>query len=341
MTSPIQPDKTYGVLHTESFFSFLGFAKKIGSNETQKIDVYLDDKLIDTIEANKFIEKIDDMYDVENQAFSYNLPTEYIGKKATISFKNNDSQDELLNSPYTLIDKNHESFNEARFIHSLNEPISEDLKNMYKSNSVGFLATKENLEDDEFVEYINQIMNDFPAYKFVALYIDKNLTKEIKNKFGNNSLELIELKDKKDIFANLEVYLSNYQKNLQSRIENSIIYYLINNATNIIGIGLLLNFNMTLKKFEEDNQIYFAKLLNSLDLLGFDNDDIKKYGSSFYEIYFKKNSERYNINIDFDINETMKKGYVYYNLKLGQNNHDFFAYAIDNQKKRDSLQSKS
>lgn len=341
MTSPIQPDKTYGVLHTESFFSFLGFAKKIGSNETQKIDVYLDDKLIDTIEANKFIEKIDDMYDVENQAFSYNLPTEYIGKKATISFKNNDSQDELLNSPYTLIDKNHESFNEARFIHSLNEPISEDLKNMYKSNSVGFLATKENLEDDEFVEYINQIMNDFPAYKFVALYIDKNLTKEIKNKFGNNSLELIELKDKKDIFANLEVYLSNYQKNLQSRIENSIIYYLINNATNIIGIGLLLNFNMTLKKFEEDNQIYFGKLLNSLDLLGFDNDDIKKYGSSFYEIYFKKNSERYNINIDFDINETMKKGYVYYNLKLGQNNHDFFAYAIDNQKKRDSLQSKS
>lgn len=341
MTSPIQPDKTYGVLHTESFFSFLGFAKKIGSNETQKIDVYLDDKLIDTIEANKFIEKIDDMYDVENQAFSYNLPTEYIGKKATISFKNHDSQDELLNSPYTLIDKNHESFNEARFIHSLNEPISEDLKNMYKSNSIGFLATKENLEDDEFVEYINQIMNDFPAYKFVALYIDKNLTKEIKNKFGNNSLELIELKDKKDIFANLEVYLSNYQKNLQSRIENSIIYYLINNATNIIGIGLLLNFNMTLKKFEEDNQIYFGKLLNSLDLLGFDNDDIKKYGSSFYEIYFKKNSERYNINIDFDINETMKKGYVYYNLKLGQNNHDFFAYAIDNQKKRDSLQSKS
>ncbi|MFW3345761.1 hypothetical protein ACN9K5_06080 [Aliarcobacter butzleri] len=341
MTSPIQPDKTYGVLHTESFFSFLGFAKKIGSNETQKIDVYLDDKLIDTIEANKFIEKIDDMYDVENQAFSYNLPTEYIGKKATISFKNHDSQDELLNSPYTLIDKNHESFNEARFIHSLNEPISEELKNMYKSNSIGFLATKENLEDDEFVEYINQIMNDFPAYKFVALYIDKNLTKEIKNKFGNNSLELIELKDKKDIFANLEVYLSNYQKNLQSRIENSIIYYLINNATNIIGIGLLLNFNMTLKKFEEDNQIYFGKLLNSLDLLGFDNDDIKKYGSSFYEIYFKKNSERYNINIDFDINETMKKGYVYYNLKLGQNNHDFFAYAIDNQKKRDSLQSKS
>lgn len=341
MTSPIQPNKTYGVLHTESFFSFLGFAKKIGSSEIQKIDVYLDDKLIDTIEANKFIEKIDDMYDVENQAFSYNLPIEYIGKKATISFKNHDSQENLLNSPYILIDKNHEKFSEARFLHSLNEPISEELKNMYKPNSIGFLATKENLEDVEFVEYINQIMNDFPEYDFKALYFDKNLVKEIKEKFRNSNLGLLELKDIKDIFGNLEVYLSNYQKNLQNRGESGIIYYLINNVTNIIGIGLLLNFNMTLKKFQEDNQIYFGKLLNNLEFLGFDNDDIKKYGSSFYEIYFKKNSERYNINIDFDINETMKKGYVYYNLKLGQNNHDFFAYAVDNQKKRDSLQSKS
>ena len=60
MTRPIQLDKTYGVLHTENYFSFLGFAKKVGSDEIQKIDVFLDDKLIDTIEANEFIQKIDD-----------------------------------------------------------------------------------------------------------------------------------------------------------------------------------------------------------------------------------------------------------------------------------------
>ena len=88
MTSPIQPNKTYGVLHTESFFSFLGFAKKVGSDEIQKIDIFLDDKLIDTIIANELIQKIDDMYDVESKAFTYNLPTQYIGTKAIISFKN-------------------------------------------------------------------------------------------------------------------------------------------------------------------------------------------------------------------------------------------------------------
>ena len=158
MTSPIQPNKTYGVLHTESFFSFLGFAKKVGSDEIQKIDVFLDDKLIDTIEANEFIQKIDDMYDVESKAFKYNLPSEHIGTKAIISFKNHDSGEELLNSPYTLIDKNNEKFNEAKFLHSLSEPLSEELKNMYKPNSIGFLATKENLEDEEFVEDVRGVL---------------------------------------------------------------------------------------------------------------------------------------------------------------------------------------
>ena len=166
MTSPIQLNKTYGVLHTESFFSFLGFTKKVGSDEIQKIDVFLDNKLIDTIEANGFIQKIDDMYDVESKAFTYHLPSEYIGKKSTISFKNHDSGEELLNSPYTLIDKNHEKFNEAKFLHSLSEPLSEELKNMYKPNSIGFLATKENLEDEEFVGYIKELMVRFPDVEF-------------------------------------------------------------------------------------------------------------------------------------------------------------------------------
>ncbi|MDD2509168.1 MAG: hypothetical protein PHS78_09065 [Aliarcobacter skirrowii] len=172
MTSPIQPNKTYGVLHTESFFSFLGFAKKVGSDEIQKIDVFLDDKLIDTIEANEFIQKIDDMYDVESKAFTYNLPTQYIGKKAIISFKNHDSGEELLNSPYTLIDKNHEKFNEAKFLHSLSEPLSEELKNMYKPNSIGFLATKENMEDEDFMNYIKELMVRFPEVEFKGFCFD-------------------------------------------------------------------------------------------------------------------------------------------------------------------------
>ena len=335
MTRPIQLDKTYGALHTENFFSFVGFAKKVGSDEPQKIDVFLDDKLIDNIEANKFIQKIDDMYDVESKAFTYNLQIKYIGQKSTISFKNHHSGEELLNSPYTLIDKTHEKFNEAKFLHSLSEPLSEELRNMYKPNCVGFLATKENLEDDEFVEYINQIMNDFPAYKFVALYIDKNLIKEIKNKFQHSNLNLIELKSAKDIFENLEVYLSNYEKTFKDRFEMPIMNLLRYKSNDIALLPLGLNRDkyLTLREFENQNKVYFKKLLDNLEYLGFNKDDIDKYGNSFNAISFKSYSEKYNIDIDFNLSETVRKAYLYYNLKLGYKNHNYFEEIINRIKK--------
>ncbi|MGJ0302697.1 hypothetical protein NG774_05125 [Aliarcobacter cryaerophilus] len=506
MISPIQTGKTYGVLHKESYFSFLGFAKKVGSEETQKIDVFLDDKLIDTILANEFIQKIDDMYDVESKAFKYNLPSEYIGKKAIISFKNHDTQDELLNSPYTLIDKNHEKFNEAKFLHSLegnfdnekiqninpkdsigflstednllnkdliklinifleknidsrfkvfyfnneqkklisekfnkylskidfimtkdiydianntsiyihsstenekpkdtgyykiwqvlnqikanmflinifeeiddkeyskslklldnckiefeksivskifetderynefkfinsiNQPISEEMKNMYCQNSIGFLATKENFEDEEFVEYINEIIKDFPEYDFKALYFDKNSIKEIKNKFQHSNLNLIELKSAKDIFENLEVYLSNYEKTFKDRFEMPIMNLLRYKSNDIALLPLGLNRDkyLTLREFENQNKAYFKKLLDNLEYLGFNKDDINKYGNSFNTINFKSASKRNRIDIDFNLSETLRKAYVYYNLKLGYKNHNYFEEIINRIKK--------
>ncbi|MFY9105128.1 hypothetical protein OZY38_07720 [Aliarcobacter cryaerophilus] len=334
MTSPIQPNKTYGVLHNENYFSFLGFAKKVGSDEIQKIDIFLDDKLIDTIEANEFIQKIDDMYDVESKAFTYNLPEQYIGKK-TISFKNHHSGEELLNSPYILIDKNHEKFNEAKFLHSLSEPLNEELRNMYKPNCVGFLATKENLEDEEFVEYINKIIKDFPEYDFKALYFDKNSIKEIKNKFQHSNLNLIELKSAKDIFENLEVYLSNYEKTFIDRFEMPIMNLLRykSNDIAVLGLNLHRDKNLTLKEFENQNKTYFQKLLDNLEYLGFNKDDIDKYRNSFNAISFKSYSEKYNIDINFNLDESTRIAYIYYHLKLGYKNHNYFEEIINRIKK--------
>ena len=329
MTSPIQLGKTYGVLHTESFFSFLGFAKKVGSNETQKIDVYLDNKLIDTIVADKFIQKIDDMYDVENKAFTYNLPTEYIGKKTTISFKNHSSQDELLNSPYTLIDNNHEKFNEAKFMHSLNEPLSEELKNMYKPNSIGFLATKENLEDEEFVEYINQIMVDFPEYNFKALYFNKNLVKEIKEKFKKNNLAFIELDSINNIFENIEIYLSDIKQ-----VDLKLYNYLYCNSFEIVPIGLNLNINSntTIKQYSKSIDSHYKKFFEDMVSFGFDKKDAKKYGSSFIEIYYKKAIDKYNINIKLNINESIRN-FLNMFLSISFKNHNFLKDLIEFRKK--------
>ena len=67
-------------------------------------------------------------------------------------------------------------------------------------------------------------------------------------------------------------------------------------------------------------------------------NDIEKYGNTYHEIYFKKLSEKYNIPIDFSMEESVKKAYVYWNLKLGYNNHHFFRNAIDFDNKFGKLQ---
>ena len=307
MTSPIQLVKTYGVLHTESFFSFLGFAKKVGSDEIQKIDVFLDDKLIDTIEANEFIQKIDDMYDVESKAFTYNLPVQYIGKKAIISFKNHDSGEELLNSPYTLIDKNHEKFNEAKFLHSLSEPLSEELKNMYKPNSIGFLATKENLEDDEFVQYIKKIQKRFPRVEFKTFYFNNHQKKLAEEVFNDiNNIQFIIPKNIYQINENCLIWLSR-NDSISLSIRKYVRYALFINfeAKNLSIKDYENKYKDSFKAFysnpskfgEKDNSSFFGVAYNNLILNNKEANEILK--KQIFEVLSSFNSifDRINIKI--------------------------------------------
>ncbi len=267
MTSPIQLGKTYGVLHTESFFSFLGFAKKVGSDEIQKIDVFLDNKLIDTIEANEFIQKIDDMYDVESKAFKYNLPSEHIGKKAILSFKNHDTQDELLNSPYTLIDKNHEKFNEAKFLHSLSEPLSEELKNMYKPNSIGFLATKENLEDEDFMNYIKELIERFPNVEFKEFYFN----------YTSNKTNSVQINTSYDITKNCCILITNPEL-INNRLDQIITQQQIKFQNVYISPFYKTHLNNKIKDIVMPNFINAIK--NNLDIFTLSENDIKEISNN-------------------------------------------------------------
>ena len=104
----------------------------------------------------KKLQKIEDIYDIEGFGFTYNLPEKYIGEKLVIYFKNHQTKEDLQNSPYTLINKNNENFNEARFLYSLSQPIYEEkIKNIYCPNSIGFLATDINLNDQCFMNFIH------------------------------------------------------------------------------------------------------------------------------------------------------------------------------------------
>ncbi|MDX4065652.1 hypothetical protein Q6A91_06390 [Aliarcobacter skirrowii] len=302
MTSPIQPNKTYGVLHTDSYFSFLGFAKKIGSDEIQKIDVFLDDKLIDTIEANEFIQKIDDMYDVENQAFTYNLPTEYIGKKATISFKNHSSQDELLNSPYTLIDKNHEKFNEASFFNTLNfEFDNEKIQNINPKDSIGFLATEDNLLNKDLIKLINIFLEQNLETRFKAFYFNNEQKKLISEKFNKylSKIDFIIPKNIYDLASSTSIYIHSSTVNEKPKDTG---YYKIWQVLNQIKANMFM-----INIFEEIDEKEYSKSLKLLDNCKIEFE--KSIVSKIFESDERYNEFRFINSINQSISEEIKNIY--------------------------------
>lgn len=197
MIVPLKNDKSYGIIHTNNYFSFLGFSKNVDNNQIQKIDIFLDNELIDIINADKNLQDIDNLYNIEGFSFTYLLPNKYIdGQKHKISFRNHETKEELQNSPYTLIDKTHPKFNEMAFLNNLENPIDETIKDIYCINSIGFLATKENLEDKEFMSYIEEVSVRF-----------SNI--EIKKISFNYNLDFTTINSIKDIIKNCSIFITN------------------------------------------------------------------------------------------------------------------------------------
>ncbi|PRM88148.1 hypothetical protein [Aliarcobacter cryaerophilus] len=302
MTSPVQIGKTYGALHTENFFSFLGFAKKVGSDEIQKVDVFLDDKLIDTIEANEFIQKIDDIYDVESKAFTYNLPTQYIGKKAIISFKNHDSGEELLNSPYTLIDKNHEKFNEAKFLHSLEGNFdNEKIQNINTKDSIGFLATEDNLLNKDFIKLINTFLEQNLDTRFKLFYFNNEQKKLISEQFNKylSKIDFIMPKDIYDIASNTSIYIHSSTENEKPKSYGYHKTWQVLNQTkaNMFMINI----------FEEIDEKEYSKSLKLLDNCKIEFE--KSIVSKIFETDERYNEFKFINSINQPISEELRNMY--------------------------------
>ena len=329
MILPKTNQKSYGVIHTENYFSFTGFCKKVNSDEIQTVDIYLDDVLIDTILADKKLQKIEDIYDIEGFGFTYNLSNEFIGNKKSISFKNHQTKENLQNSPYELLDTAHPKFNEAKFTYSFNQPSTEEIKNLYKPNSIGFLVMEDNLRDEEFVKCINQIMSDFSSYDFKALYFDKNFIKEIKEKFKADNLDLLELTSIKDVFENIEIFLSNNGKT-NIIIEHKLYNYLFNNSSEILPIGLSLNMNSktTIKQYSKIVDDYYKDFFQNMEFFEFSKKDIEEYGNSFIEIFYKKAIKKYNINVVLNTNDSIRE-FIKIFLNISLKNHDFLKDLIE------------
>lgn len=249
-------DKSYGVARKDGDFSFVGFAKKAKSDEAQKVDIYLDKELIDTINSDEYNQEIDDLYGADNLAFSYHLPFRYIdGKSHNLTFKVHGTDEQLRGSPLSVMEKSHKNFNEARFMRSLDEPLSEELKDMYKPNSIGFLATKENMEDEEFVEYIKELMIRFPNVEFKGFYFNRN-EKIVLEKLN---IENILISNITQITEKINLFIQTLKHvNLVPFLIKQDIYY-------IWFIKEAYNSNLTVYNYDSDKDPYHFKSFNYKD----------------------------------------------------------------------------
>lgn len=288
MIVPLKNVKTYGVLHTENYFSFLGFSKKVSSDEVQKIDVYLDNELIDIIISDKHLQKIEDIYDINGFGFTYNLPEKYIGESHIISFKNHETKEDLQNSPYKLITENHPKFNEATFLNSLESPIDEEkISNTYSSNSIGFLATEENLEDKQFIEYLEELNKKFSTINFKIFYMN-NQQKE----------------QAREIFKNLREIEFILPKNIYHINENCLIWLSRNDSISLlirkyVRYALFINFeakNLSIKDYENKYKDSFKVFYSNPSKFG------EKDNSSFFGIAYNNLIKSLDSNLFIDIN---------------------------------------
>ena len=307
MIVPSKNQKTYGVLHTENYFSFLGFSKKVNSDEIQKVDVYLDDVLIDTIIADEHLQKIEDIYELEGFCFTYVLPYKYIGQKKIISFKNNETEENLLNSPYELINENHPKYNELRFNKNLKELENEsETEKAYCLNSVGFLATENNLKDDDFMSYIKDFIKTFPQINFYGFYFEKEkIKKELWNSTLINSINDIENK----VSILITNHISSYDK---------IIYESYHNHIAVVGFA---GSNFSDKQIEDIKiESVITLFKENLNLFGLNLNDIDKYPNHLFlsSLVLTKKSDVSLLNILLT-NQTFKE-WQFNMINIGSNN---------------------
>ena len=129
------------------------------------IGVWLGNTQIDTITCKDMHAQNGRVFDVDMRGILYDVPDEYVGQKYSLKIF---QTSEVLSEAFVhVFDREDEQYNQLRFMASLDKPVDEEkIKDLYCPNAIGFLATKENLEDEVFVEYIQKLIIDFFAVYF-------------------------------------------------------------------------------------------------------------------------------------------------------------------------------
>ncbi|MGE4456914.1 MAG: hypothetical protein AB7E13_08250 [Arcobacteraceae bacterium] len=245
----------------------IAYAKaKSDYEEVQQIDVYVGDTKIDTVACQTLSAQNGRVFDVDVRGILYDVPDAYQEQIERIVFKDAASGDILPEAFVSVFRRDDAKYNELSFMKSLEEPIDEKLKNMYKPNCVGFLATKENLEDEEFMDYMKELKKRYPLIQFNGLYIKSSLVYNKINDF--KFINFVQITCFKDFVNNTEVFISNPAVRIYSNLDNLLL-----KCQNIY-----VSFYERTRKNENINKHDYNEdhiLIRNYKLFGFNIDELK------------------------------------------------------------------
>jgi hypothetical protein len=122
-------------------------------------------------------------------------------------------------------------FNEFAFKNSLEATIDkEKIENLYEKGSIGFLATEENLEDEEFMSLIIELKKELKDTKILAIYLKKDIAKVIKKL---DHFVPREISNITDICHSIDIYITN--DNITNSLDNKINNFIYLNSETIFA----------------------------------------------------------------------------------------------------------
>ncbi|NOQ29648.1 MAG: DUF115 domain-containing protein [Helicobacteraceae bacterium] len=244
-----------GIVETKDSIVYTGWCKHIGSLEPQQINIYIDGEFIETIIANK-----PNIFMKNKNIENIELGFEYIinnkkycdGKTHKISFVTDGAVSDSYIT-FTLDDKKKVNIMENILVNKLDQNINLlELKNSYKKGSISFVAIEENIQDEDFILYVENLSNKYPKVTFKIFYFDENQIDTIRSQYFNiiSKLELILFSNIYDITTNTQIYINSSKK---SAINLAVTKILRTYCENIYVVAFApSDFNNAMQTYSND-----------------------------------------------------------------------------------------
>jgi len=300
MIIPKRDAKYYGAVHIDNYLTFTGFCKKVDSEEICDVDVFVDGKKIDTLKADKKIRKVEDIYDIENHGFLFELEEKYFEKSHLLEFKAS-SGEELVNSKIQTIDKNHPKFNEYQFFYTLSKSIDKNqISNNTYHNGIGFLAIESELNDCNFVEHIKYILENLPMIDFYVFYFRVEQCSKLQEIFKDQYKRFILTKVNNVFDIVHKVGYFTFSWDSSKLLLNPIREWIIKNVPNINVIP----YGKVAKEiiFQDRDKLMYEECykLNVFKKLLIGQDELLESKNSYFNLFYKLQLEKMgikNINV--------------------------------------------